>query len=189
MKFLKLIYAELLLWVEALLSSLPGMLGVIVRRNWYNVRFAKGKNLYIETGCKFVCPSQISFTGTASMGERNYFNADGGNIIIHYQYQNLLKQLGKKTNFISLDPDLRAQQIIENCKAVISMPFTAPALIAQQMGKPTIYYDPCGLIQKNDRGAHGIKIISGKKELEDWFLGVIEEPLCALNKRYVKSNC
>ena len=82
MKFLKLIYAELLLWVEALLSSLPGMLGVIARRNWYTLRFPKGRNLYIETGCKFVCPSRISFNGTASMGERNYFNADGGNIII-----------------------------------------------------------------------------------------------------------
>ena len=48
------------------------------------------------------------------------------------------------------------------------MPFTATALIAKKMGKPTVYYDPSGLIQKDDRGAHGIEIISGKKELEAW---------------------
>ena len=94
--------------------------------------------------------------------------------LIHYQYQNLLVQLEKKSNFTSLDTEIRAEQIINNCNAVISMPFTASSLIAKQMGKPTIYYDPTGLIQKDDRGAHGIKIISGKKELENWFLEVIE---------------
>ena len=101
--------------------------------------------------------------------------------LIHYKYQRLLEQLEKKPNFISLDPDLRANQIIENCKAVISMPFTATAIIAKQMGVPTVYYDPNGLILKDDRGAHGIKIVSGKKELEDWLFEVIEKPLNDLN--------
>jgi polysaccharide biosynthesis PFTS motif protein len=96
--------------------------------------------------------------------------------LIHYQYQNLLEHLEMKSNFVSLNPDLRAQQIIENCIAVISMPFTAPALIAKKLGIPTIYYDPLGLIQKDDRGAHGIKIIIGKKELEDWLFDVIKQP-------------
>ncbi len=82
MKLLKIFHAELLLWIEAIFSALPGMVGVIVRRIWYNFRFAKSKNLYIGNGCKFVCPSQITFNGTASMGERAYFNADGGKIII-----------------------------------------------------------------------------------------------------------
>jgi polysaccharide biosynthesis PFTS motif protein len=101
--------------------------------------------------------------------------------LIHYKYQNLLKELENKPNFVSLDPDLRAQQIIENCKAVISMPFTATALIAKEMGKSTIYYDPCGLIQRDDRGAHGIKIIRGKKELDDWLHNLMEEPVMDLN--------
>lgn len=82
MKLLKLFFAEFLSWIEAIFCSLPGMIGVMIRRSWYSRRFAKGRNLLIETGCKFVCPSQINFNGTASMGERNYFNADGGNIII-----------------------------------------------------------------------------------------------------------
>ena len=93
--------------------------------------------------------------------------------IIHYKYKNLLEQLEGKSSFISLDPDVGAQQIIGSCKAVISMPFTSTALIAKQMGKPSVYYDPSSLIQKDDRGAHGIKILSDKKELEDWLLEVI----------------
>ena len=96
--------------------------------------------------------------------------------LIHYRYRNLLSELEKHPNFISLDPDTAVHQIVENCKAVISMPFTATALIAERMGKPSIYYDPSGLIQKDDRGAHGIKIVSGPKELEEWLEGLSKKP-------------
>jgi acetyltransferase-like isoleucine patch superfamily enzyme len=82
MKFFKFFYAELFSWIESILSSIPGMTGVFVRRNWYYLRFAKSKNIYIGVGCKFVRPSQITFSGTASIVERAYFNADGGKIII-----------------------------------------------------------------------------------------------------------
>lgn len=107
--------------------------------------------------------------------------------LIHYRYRNLLSQLEKHPNFISLDPDTAVHQIVENCKAVISMPFTSTALIAERMGKPSIYYDPSGLIQKYDRGAHGIKIVSGQKELEAWLEGLSKEPLMhTLNVRQSK---
>ena len=82
MKFFNLLHAELLSWIESIFSSIPGLTGVFVRRNWYNLRFAKSKNIYIGVGCKFSSPSQIIFTGTASIGERAYFNANGGKIII-----------------------------------------------------------------------------------------------------------
>lgn len=58
------------------------MIGVFVRRKWYYLRFAKSKNIYIGVGCKFVRPSRITFSGTASIVERAYLNADGGMIII-----------------------------------------------------------------------------------------------------------
>jgi hypothetical protein len=48
------------------------------------------------------------------------------------------------------------------------MPFTSTALIARNMGKPSIYYDPTGNLQKDDRAAHGIPIVSGVSELETW---------------------
>lgn len=53
------------------------------------------------------------------------------------------------------------------------MPFTSTALIAKELGKVSIYYDPTGLIQKDDRAAHGIPIISGKKELKNWLETII----------------
>ena len=55
------------------------------------------------------------------------------------------------------------------------MPFTSTALIAKEMGKPTAYYDPLGLLQKDDRAAHGIDILSGMDELEGWLSVVLEK--------------
>ena len=69
---------------------------------------------------------------------------------------------------MSLDADLRAEQLIAQCEVVISMPFTSTALIGREMGKPSIYYFPNDLIQKDDRAAHGIPIIIGRVELYKW---------------------
>jgi len=102
--------------------------------------------------------------------------------LIHPQYQNFLEQLEKKSNLISINPNISAYSVIEKCKAVISMPFTSTALIAKSLGKPSIYYDPSGIIQKDDRAAHGIEIIIGKKELEVWLIKVMKEPILDLNK-------
>jgi len=46
--------------------------------------------------------------------------------------------------------------------------FTSTAVIAKQEGKPSVYYDPSGVIQKNNRAAHDIPVLSGINELEDW---------------------
>ena len=74
-----------------------------------------------------------------------------------------------------MDPDLSPIQVIENSIAVISMPFTSTALIARELGKPSVYYDPSGLLQKDDRAAHGIPILSGQKELKDWMSNLVND--------------
>ena len=64
-------------------------------------------------------------------------------------------------------------QLIEQSKAVISMPFTSTALIAKHLGKPSIYYDPRNLLLKNDLGSHGIEIISDSNRLRKWLSTVL----------------
>ena len=48
------------------------------------------------------------------------------------------------------------------------MPFTSTAIIAKSLGKKSIYYDPTGMIQKDDRAAHGIPVVTGIEDLENW---------------------
>ncbi len=87
---------------------------------------------------------------------------------VHPAYELAIDHLGKTANYLELDPDTSASALIEKCQAVISTPFTSTALIGRDLGKPSIYYDPNGLCEKDDRAAHGIPILSGKKELQDW---------------------
>ena len=86
----------------------------------------------------------------------------------HPRYRFFVESLSKSENVIIVDPDISANRVIEACTSVISMPFTSTALIARELGKPSCYYDPTGLIRKDDRGAHGIDIITGPEELKMW---------------------
>lgn len=88
--------------------------------------------------------------------------------LAHPQYRCFIESLEKKPHYISIDPEVAATYVIEECFAVISMPYTSTALLAREQGKPSVYYDPFSQCQRGDPAAHGIEILSGKKELEDW---------------------
>lgn len=79
----------------------------------------------------------------------------------------------KNQSVICIEPDISAFDMIKVCSAVISMPFTSTALIARSIGIPSVYYDPLGKIQRDDRGAHGINILIGSDELGSWMDGIL----------------
>jgi len=88
--------------------------------------------------------------------------------IAHPFYRKMTDQLANANHVRLVDPDISAVLIIEKSTAVISMPYTSTALIAKEMGKPSIYFDPTGSLQKDDRAGHGIPVVSNKIELEAW---------------------
>jgi len=90
------------------------------------------------------------------------------NIHAHKKYIHNIKTLKAGGGYQQIDPDFDALQIIQKSMATISMPFTSTALIAKHEGKPSIYYDPSGNTQKDDRAAHGIQVINNLYELEEW---------------------
>ena len=80
--------------------------------------------------------------------------------------------MSEKVDYTSIDLDIDAINIIQQTNACISMPFTSTALIAKHEGKPSVYYDPSGNIQKDDRAAHGIPILVSIDELQQWVEGI-----------------
>jgi polysaccharide biosynthesis PFTS motif protein len=50
------------------------------------------------------------------------------------------------------------------------MPFTSTSLIGDVYKVPSAYYDPSLIIKKNDRGANGLALLSGKEELKQWIV-------------------
>ncbi len=87
---------------------------------------------------------------------------------LHKSYKSLINQLVMLPNYTVIDPELAAKSIVENAQAVISLPFTSTAIIAKEANKPTAYYDPNSALKKDDIAAHGVQILQGRKELEDW---------------------
>jgi len=88
----------------------------------------------------------------------------------HPKYRALINRLENNPSFRTVDPNLSPQKLIEKSQVVISVPFTSAAILAKQSGKLSIYYDPSGLIQADDRAAHGIPVINRKAELEKWLI-------------------
>lgn len=91
----------------------------------------------------------------------------------HPKYRRFTHEVGLKANVINIAPDTSAHHLIESCSISISLPFTSTALIARELAKPCCYYDPTGMIGKDDRAAHGIPIVSGRQELSDWLKKII----------------
>lgn len=88
--------------------------------------------------------------------------------LAHPKYRQFIDSHNFENGVTLLDPDTSAIRVIEASHAVISMPFTSTALIAKSIGVPSVYYDPSGIVQQDDRAAHGIEILIGRHELEHW---------------------
>lgn len=93
--------------------------------------------------------------------------------LIHHEYEIYVENINKRHEIIVIDPDVSAYELIKSSLAVISMPFTSTALIGVSLGKPSVYYDPRKMLQKDDRASHGIPILQGPQELQEWLSSVI----------------
>ncbi len=95
---------------------------------------------------------------------------------VHPKYTALLDKLRSYPNFIEIDPEISAEQLIMNCKAVITMPYSSPAIIADRKNVPSIYYDPVDFIDQDDEiSPHGIKRLITKEGLNSWIENTLSE--------------
>ena len=88
------------------------------------------------------------------------------------KYISKLGYLVNKSNYSEINPSVGALDVIKKTKACISLPFTSTALIAKAEGKPSVYYDPTGIISKDELAAHGVLVLSGISELGQWVQGL-----------------
>lgn len=79
---LRKIAQETIYWLEAILRSVPGRTGRILRRFWFRRRFKRCDFMDIGSGCQFIVPSSMTFSGITMISDNCYFNADGGSISV-----------------------------------------------------------------------------------------------------------
>jgi polysaccharide biosynthesis PFTS motif protein len=85
------------------------------------------------------------------------------------RYQKYISRLiNNNSRLYEIDPEVSAFHVISQTFATISFPFTSTALVSRHLSKPSCYFDPSGLIYKDDKGSHGITILSSRIELYHW---------------------
>lgn len=170
-----------------------------------SVSFTFGEKKLVYEGKKFIAvfdvqPMRETFYNTLGIDTEYYVptvtnkflddiihtaNHYGFNVIIkrkreigkylHPEYRSFMERHTQSEGCIFIDPSIPAEEIIPKSEFVISMPFTSTAILAKEMGKSGIYYDPSGIIEKDDRAGHGITIINGKEELRKWIESYTQE--------------
>lgn len=59
--------------------------------------------------------------------------------------------------------------LIKSSNICISFPYSSTAILAKELGKPSIYYDPSNQIDKyNKKFSHGIHVINNFDTLDEW---------------------
>ena len=85
-------------------------------------------------------------------------------------YAKLLTDLSLDPSVVFIDTKFSPLKLIDKCQAIISMPFTSTALYGLQTHKPSIYYDSTGWVDKNDKASHGLPVLAGRHNLENWLV-------------------
>jgi acetyltransferase-like isoleucine patch superfamily enzyme len=79
---MNIIYKEIISWIEGFFRNIPGLIGVILRRMWYENRFYISDKFTIEKGCEFISPKNISLENNVNIGKGAFFASEGGQIKI-----------------------------------------------------------------------------------------------------------
>jgi len=108
------------------------------------------------------------------LGIELFFKRKRDSILTHKRYLNFIKNFIKYDNVVEVDSGISASRLCKQFDLVISMPFTSTGVLADNLGKDSIYYDPKSTIQKNDRAAHNLEVINGKNELRNYLKIFIE---------------
>lgn len=89
--------------------------------------------------------------------------------LLSKKYYNFLNLLEKNKRYLSLENNISVEYLIKNSKLVISFPYTSTSIIAKKLGVPTIYYDPSGLIDINEKNfSHGIDVLNNTADLKNF---------------------
>lgn len=116
------------------------------------------------------------------LGVDLFFKRKKNNPRTHKSYMSFIRSFIKNNNVIEIDPDVSAFRLCKQFDVVLSMPFTSTAVVADYYGKNSIYYDPSGKIQKDDRAAHNLNVLNGKIELRDYLVNLFDKNNRDLNE-------
>ena len=89
--------------------------------------------------------------------------------LLHPSHFRLLRALESRRVYHRVPPQVAATRLISQVGAVISLPFTSTAISAAFQSKESIFYSPISWTDSVASSHDGIRIISSKADLREWF--------------------
>jgi hypothetical protein len=83
-------------------------------------------------------------------------------------YSRIFAKESNRGIYKTIPEGVSAHRIISGANGVISLPPTSTGLIGQQMGVPSIYFDPTGNVLMDDPALEGVPLINSKEGLNAW---------------------
>jgi polysaccharide biosynthesis PFTS motif protein len=130
--------------------------------------FSDPKNIYTFTYCKKFIDDLVFLQNKYDFNLiiKSKLRNKNFNIFSKKYYEYLQSLKNKKIQI--LDKDISAMSVIRISDAVVSIPFTSPALLACSLNKKTCYYDPKSIILDRFYRESEIKLISNTRNLDNW---------------------
>ena len=87
---------------------------------------------------------------------------------IHPDSLRFIDDFSLMKNVKRIDANISASRVIQKADAVISIPYTSTAIEAINIGIPSIYYDPSGLLENDKNYTHGLPLLNTLSDLDEW---------------------
>ena len=92
-------------------------------------------------------------------------------------FQKKLKLLYSET-VIEIDENVAAESLIDHCDGVVSIPFTSTSVIGLDRGKPSVYFDSTGRLNKPLAMDHGVPVLADFQKLKIWMEDLVVQKKC-----------
>ncbi len=159
------------------ISNYLAVFDLVPYRPFFEATFYQNHNFYISyPNLKKYIEDILEITSQKNIligfkSSKNILNGNKNKFDQRYKYF-LKNKISDRFKYFS--NDVSPFKLIRNSKCVISFPWTSTAVIAQKMGKPSIFYDPTEKLCNNDRGKHDIKFIQNKDELKNYINNIFD---------------
>jgi len=135
--------------------------GSMNQYGWYKSEVAI---LYLKTVLEVARNLDISvYYKIKRIRDKNIRNEDHWNYI-----QEALVDF--KETVVLIDDKVSAERLIQSADIIVSKPFSTTALIAKNINKPSIFFDPTNMIWNLDPALRGIPILSNKTQLKSYII-------------------
>jgi len=78
-----------------------------------------------------------------------------------------------KNSVIEIDDRVAPVRVIANSFLTISKPFSTTAVLAESLGKSSVYFDPTGKILPTDPSSRGLRVFKSKQELKNYIQALL----------------